>query len=140
MTRIVRPRGPLARSACLLAAFCCAAACLARPALADQSQVTIFDPPGPELVAKPALERSQELDQLDALGTDSIRVRVHWRAFAPAPEGDVKPEGFDASDPTDYPSGTFDDLDATLIGARARGMDVLLTPDGPAPRWATAGG
>jgi hypothetical protein len=110
------------------------------PAAANHQQETIFDPPGRQVVQNSPERRDQILDQVKALGTDTVRLDAEWRSYAPRPDRAAKPAGFDGSDPDAYPQGKWDDLDAAVRGATSRGLTVLLTPDAPAPRWATAGG
>src|SRR5437763_17199430 len=110
------------------------------PALAAQDQRTVFDPPGLTLVHASPQQRATMLDQIAASGADTVRLLVYWRAYAPAQQSSEKPAGFDASDPTDYPSGTFDALDASARGIPDRGMKGLPRPTAPAPTWARAGG
>ena len=110
------------------------------PARAAHDQRTVFDPPGLQLVHASPQQRANMLDQIAASGADTVRLLVYWRAYTPAPNSTEKPAGFDASDPTDYPQGTFDALDASVRGITERGMKVLMTPTAPAPTWATAGG
>ncbi len=107
-------------------------------AAASVDQVTVLDPT-PQLLndAGPA-RRADILDRLQALGVDSMRVQVQWRFMAPAPESSHKPPAFDGADPGDYPSHAFEVLDSIVRGAKARGMEPLLTPTGPIPDWASS--
>ena len=109
------------------------------PAAANTHQATIFDP-SLQLIHTSADRRDQMLDELQALGVDTVRLVADWRYYAPEPDGSRIPRGFDGSDLSDYPPGAWGDLDASVRGATRRGIRVLLTPNGPAPRWATAGG
>lgn len=81
--------------------------------------------------------RERALDELRALGVDAVRVLVVWRRYAPAPRAARRPLDFDAGDSAAYPPGAFDALDGLVAGAAARGIDVLLTPTGPGPAWAS---
>ena len=110
------------------------------PAAASHRQATIFDPPGLQVVHTTAERRDRMLDDVQAVGADSVRLVADWRYFAPDPDDSAKPNGFDGSDPAAYPQSVWSDLDAAVRGATRRGLTVLLTADGPAPRWATAGG
>jgi len=107
---------------------------------ASVDQVTVLDPT-PQLLndAGPA-RRADILDRLQALGVDSMRVQVQWRFMAPAPESYRKPPGFDGADPGEYPEHAFEVLDSIVRGAKARGMEPLLTPTGPIPDWASSTG
>jgi hypothetical protein len=111
------------------------AAVLAAPAGASKTQESIFQDDR-LLLESGADVRNQTLDELKALGVDTIRVNAIWARIAPERDSDNKP-GFDSADPGAYPSGGFTELDALLQGAAARQMSVLVTPTGPAPRWAS---
>lgn len=78
--------------------------------------------------------RARALDQIKALGADTIHATVQWRRVAPAPNAIAKP-AFDASDPAAY--GNWAPWDALVAGAQARGLKVLWSPTGPAPSWAS---
>jgi len=123
----------------LLPAAALGAALFASPAQADPTESTIFDPTGTSLIGKPPAQRDAELAQIQDLGADTIRLVVNWRAFAPDAEAPGKPD-FSAANPTDYPAHTFDALDGVVKAIGAHGMTVLMTPDGPAPDWASTGG
>lgn len=110
-------------------------AALAAPAGASKTQESIFQDDR-LLLESGADVRNSTLDELKGLGVDTIRVNAIWARIAPERDADAKP-GFDSSDPAAYPSGAFTELDALLQGAAARGMGVLVTPTGPAPRWAS---
>ena len=84
--------------------------------------------------------RADILDRLQALGVDSMRVQVQWRFMAPGPGSSRKPPGFDGADPGDYPAHAFEVLDSIVRGAKARGIEPLLTPTGPIPDWASSSG
>jgi hypothetical protein len=89
------------------------------------------------LIRNGALRRQQTLNELQALGADTLRLEVKWNEVAPRPERARRPT-FDASDPGQYPG--FQPYDDLLRRAGAMGFRVIaeLAPD--APRWATAGG
>lgn len=106
---------------------------------AARSQQTIFDATSALLGVEQG-ERGKRLNELDALGVDTIRIVLQWRSVAPAPGRASKPEGFNAASPRDYPRGAFSHLDAVVRGATERGMKVLLTPSSPFPAWATKSG
>lgn len=118
----------------LAAAF---ATLLALPAgaLAGRAQESIFQ--DDRLLFEQGEERQQAtLDELDALGVDVIHTVVLWRRLAPDPESPSRPDAFDGRDPASYGPSAWDRLDALVRGARARGMEVLVSPAGPAPEWA----
>jgi hypothetical protein len=111
------------------------AAVLAAPAAASKTQESIFQDDR-LLLESGGDVRNQTLDELKALGVDTIRVNAIWARIAPERDSDNKP-GFDSADPGAYPSSAFAELDALLQGAAQRQMGVLVTPTGPAPRWAS---
>ncbi len=77
------------------------------------------------------------LDQIDELGATAIRLQLSWNLVAPDPEARRAPS-FNQTDPNAYPAGNWARYDAAIDGARARGLKVLLTITGGAPKWATA--
>jgi hypothetical protein len=78
------------------------------------------------------------LKEAKDLGVDRVRVNVLWKAIAPYPESRTRPGGLtDATDPAQYPQGTFNTLDHLLREAKAQGIRVLVDVTGPAPLWAT---
>src|SRR3954452_9845774 len=101
-------------------------------AAAGRSQESLFQDDTTLLGGGDAL-RNETLDELQALGVDVIRVNVVWNRYAPDPTSSTRPQ-FDAEDPSAYPLG---DVDALVRGARERGIDMLLTPTGPGPGWAS---
>jgi hypothetical protein len=107
-------------------------ALLAAPAAqASPRQVMTFEAPD-ELYDNS--RRDATLDEIRAFGVTQVRQLVYWQQFAPGSNRRTKPQ-FDARDPEAY--GTFAPLDALLASAAARGIEVILTPTGPVPRWAT---
>jgi hypothetical protein len=111
-----------------------ALALLAGPASAAVRESTIQD--DARLLDGSAAQRRATLDEMKALGADRVRVTVLWRRLAPAPDSRTRPR-FDASDPSAYPAGAFDDYDAVARDAAARGLGVNFDITGPAPLWAT---
>jgi hypothetical protein len=103
---------------------------------ASTSQETIVEDDGLLQRSGPDVQ-ARALDDMKALGATTVRVLVGWRNLAPDPSGGTRPASFDPSDPTTYPAGTFDTLDALVRNANARGLDVLLTPTGAIPDWAS---
>jgi Cellulase (glycosyl hydrolase family 5) len=110
-------------------------ALLAGPAHASPGQIMSFE--APEELFDDA-QRDATLDEIRAFGVTQIRQLVYWQAFAPNPDRRTKPR-FDASNPDAYPAGTWTRLDNVVAQAAARGIDVMLTPTGPVPKWATGG-
>jgi hypothetical protein len=103
-------------------------------ASASRSETTLFDLGGTALDI-PTDERAGLLDQLQDFGVDTVRVIVTWRELAPDPDAATKP-AFDATDPGAYPDHWVA-LDDLVRSAQSRGMNVLLTPNSPAPAWAS---
>ena len=81
--------------------------------------------------------RERALDDMVALGVDVVRVNVFWNRLAPSPTGRRRPSGFDATNPAEYRVEQWDAYDDTVRAAVAKGLDVLLTPTSPLPRWAS---
>jgi hypothetical protein len=107
----------------------------ATPAGASKTQESIFQDDR-LLLESGADTRNATLDQLKALGVETIRVNAIWARIAPERESTTKP-GFDASDPGAYPADNWASLDALIQGATARGIGILLTATGPTPAWAS---
>src|SRR5215208_6195429 len=112
-----------------------AAVVLAAPAHASSNQESIFQDDA-TLLGDDATVREQTLDEMQALGVDTVRALVLWNRIAPDALSSTKPS-FDASDPGAYPAGNWARIDALVEGAQSRGMQVLLTPTGPGPGWAS---
>ncbi|MDQ3935784.1 MAG: hypothetical protein M3340_14265 [Actinomycetota bacterium] len=110
-------------------------ALLAAPASASTGQESIFQDDRQLLESGPDV-RNQTLDELKALGVDTIRVNAIWARIAPERDSESKP-GFDATDPGAYPSDNWSALDSLLQGAAQRGIGVYVTVTGPAPKWAS---
>ncbi len=71
--------------------------------------------------------RDETLNEMDALGTDVVKVQLTWRDVAPA----SRP--VDPTNPGVYGWGL---VDAAVAGIRARGMRPYLTIGGRAPNYA----
>jgi hypothetical protein len=108
---------------------------LAAPAQASRGQESIFQDDGLLQQSGPDTQ-SHALDEMQALGADTIHVLVGWRRIAPEPESSARP-AFDASDPAAYPAGAFDGLDRLVKEARKRRLDLLFTPTSGIPNWAS---
>jgi hypothetical protein len=123
--------------ACGLAAgAACLALLLPASASASKTEWSIFEDPH-SLVSSGPDVRESSLEQIKALGADTLRIALRWGEVAPEPAAKTKPV-FDASDPAAYPGfGPYDDL---VTRAVAKGLRVLVTLSPDAPRWATAGG
>ena len=123
--------------AILIAAFAFALVPALAPAAAHAStgQESIFQEDD-LLLRTDASGREATLDQLQALGVDTIHTLVGWAALAPDPTSKTRPH-FDAFDPADYPADAFAAYDGLLRSAQRRGMQVIFTVSGFAPAWAS---
>jgi hypothetical protein len=117
----------------LLLALLAATLALPSAALASMSQESIFE--DEYLLIKKG--RVSALDDMQALGADTVRSVVYWADVAPSPRAAKVPAGFDPADPRAYPASAWDRYDDLVRGAAARGLKVLLTPSSPIPRWAS---
>ena len=108
----------------------------AAPAAASTKQESIVRDDAALLWSGDA-RRESALDELKALGVDTIQAQITWRQVAPAMLERERPPGFDAADPRAYDPARWDKFDALVRGARARGISLMLGPTGPAPLWAT---
>ena len=105
-------------------------------AAADDEQETIMQDDG-QLLFSGAGARDSGLDEMRALGADTVRVFVFWNAVAPEAASTDRPPDFDAANPAAYPSDLWNRFDDVVRGAQARGMSVILTPTTPIPAWAS---
>jgi Cellulase (glycosyl hydrolase family 5) len=133
------------RNITLLTTLVLAAAALALPAgaAASKGQWSVFED-HTALVKSSRTERTSRLNEVKALGVDTLRIEVKWNEVAPNPGSRTKPN-FNASDPLAYASHPnaypgFFPYDDLMIRARALGLRTILTVTGDAPRWATQGG
>jgi hypothetical protein len=106
-------------------------------AQASTTQESIVQDDNLLLYSAPAT-RDATLDEFAALGADTIRALVVWDRVAPSPTSLTKPAGdLDLSDPATY-GGNWAPYDGLVSAAKQRGLQVLLTPTGPGPAWASA--
>jgi hypothetical protein len=110
----------------LLAAFAPAAA------YGSTSQESIFQDDAVLLSGHPG----PSLDLLQGLGVTTIHSLVFWNKVAPRPASRSRPHG-DFSNPSSYSDAAWAPYDALVREATARGMQVLLSPTGFSPRWAS---
>ena len=134
------PRPNQLRPAPVVALALLALALLTPAAASARSQETIFDAPRELIGGATPESRAAALDELRALGTDTVRINLPWRYLVPRPGRSEKPAGFNAADPGDYPQTRWGTVDGVVRGALARGMQVLMTPASPIPDWASASG
>lgn len=124
------PRRPILT--CAAALICLIAA--VQPAGASSTQFTAMQDDG-LLLSQDAAIRDKALDEMKLLGVDTVKVVMIWRGVAPNSEGSDKPAGFNGADPNAYGSGFG--LHRALVDAiKARGMNVWLILNTPAPKWA----
>jgi hypothetical protein len=116
----------------LTTALCIALALLPAAAGASPRQFALFQDEA--LLVENGGTRGATLDELQALGADMIKAQVNWATVAPG--GRRKPQGFDGSDPAQYPG--WERYDQLLAEAKARGFQVMFALAPPAPGWATS--
>jgi hypothetical protein len=128
------------RSLLLAAAAAAAVAIASVPATAhaNTSQEAMFQDDS-QLVYPGITKVSQNLDVLQSLGVDRIRVTLFWRLVAVNAGDNRKPSG-DFSDPAAYPATNWKRYDQLIRAANERGMSVNLNISGPAPDWAMPSG
>lgn len=102
-------------------------------AQASHSQESIFQDDGLLLSGNDA-KRQSTLNDLQHLGVNTIRTNLVWAFVARAPRSKNRPKNYDLTNPANYNFGPWD---ALVSEARARGMNVLLTPTGYIPAWAS---
>jgi hypothetical protein len=125
--------------ACSALAAVCVSLIFASTAPASRGQSTIFDLGGQALSVSTA-QRENQLDQVKALGADTVRILVTWRSIAPEPNSSTRPSNFDPASPSTYPGTGWGPIDDLVRGAKARDLRVLMTPSAPVPNWASASG
>jgi hypothetical protein len=106
------------------------------PALASTNQRSIIEDEHQMLELGPGVQ-ARALDDAKTLGADIVRVNVIWARIAPKPRSKKAPKKFNGSKPGAYSASKWAMLDSLVAGAQARGLQVLLTPTGPAPAWAS---
>jgi hypothetical protein len=114
---------------------CLLAALLSAPAAAAPDQESTFQD-DTELLYQPPDQVRANLDVLQSLGVDRLRVTVLWKGVAPNAASYTRPERFDAADPESYPAANWDRYDLLLREAAARGLQVNFNVSGPSPLWA----
>jgi hypothetical protein len=133
MLPLLRHLRPARSLAVLLATV--AALALPGTAGASRTQESIMQDDRVLFTQGPAAQ-ANALDQMRALGVDTVHTIVSWRGIAPNATATRPPRGFNPKHPASYPADRWHALDDLVRGARARGMQVLMTPSGQAPRWA----
>jgi hypothetical protein len=109
----------------------------ARPerAAADTTEPSILMDDYAFIYSSPA-QVEQNLEQVAALGVNTIKVSMVWGLVAPDPFSYTEPD-FDATNPSDYPPGSWTRYDTLIEEANALGLSVYFQLTAPAPLWAT---
>lgn len=82
--------------------------------------------------------RVAQLNEVKDLGATTIHLLVNWQGLAPDPTAKHKPS-FNDQSPSGYSDSKWSKYDQFLTTARSLGFDVILAPNGPAPKWAQKG-
>jgi hypothetical protein len=128
------PRSEFVRKALLALAPAMLLLAMAGSASASTKQETIlqddrlFGDPGRQLAA---------IEEADSLGVDTIHTVVVWDTLAPKNTAKKKPAGFNGADLGDYDAEKWDRFDDLVREANKRGIDILMSPSGPVPTWAS---
>jgi hypothetical protein len=116
-----------------LTALLASVALVAAPAAhAASTQESIFQDDAVLLNGHPG----PSLDLIKGLGANTIHSLVFWNKVAPKPSSRTRPSG-DLSNPNSYSDAAWAPYDALVREATARGMQVLLSPTGFTPGWAS---
>ncbi len=99
---------------------------------ANSSQESIFQDDAVLLNGQPG----PSLDIIKGLGANTIHSLVFWNKVAPNARSKRRPSG-DLSNPNSYSDAAWAPYDALVREATARGLQVLLSPAGFSPRWAS---
>jgi hypothetical protein len=131
--RLARPR-----LAALFGVAVLAALLLALPAgraIASTQQMSIMED-DPHLDVDPV----GTLARMRLLGTQVVRVSVHWDWIAPSVTSAHAPRGFNASNPAAYSAARWNLWDTIATAAHEDGITVDFDLMGGAPRWAQGPG
>src|SRR3954452_20785273 len=126
---------PSVRSLLAVASLAVCLLGLTAQAQASSSQESMFQDDRLLQNSDPTIQ-SKALDDLDAAGVRSIHTIVLWNNQAPSPTKATVPTGVTLTDPAAYDAFYWSRLDRLVEGAQARGIQVLMSIAGPAPRWA----
>jgi hypothetical protein len=112
----------------------------AAPAGASTGQEAMFQDDG-ELVYPSRAEVGRNLDVLQSIGVDRVRVSVYWRLVAPNAQSERRPQfsGGGQNDPAAYPRENWKRYDDLVRLAYDRGIQINFNVGGPAPDWASGG-
>lgn len=105
------------------------------PARAASTQLVFFEAPR-DLTAPASTDatRAAAFNDFTTLGVNALRVNLRWSDVALSPDVAAKPNA-DMADPANYYWAQYAKVIDT---AKERGMTVLISLAGPAPKWATA--
>jgi hypothetical protein len=118
-----------------LTALLAAAAFAAPAAHASTTQESIFQDDSVLLNGHPG----PSLDLIQGGGATTIHTLAFWNKIAPKPNSRRRPSG-DLSNPASYPDAAWAPYDELIRETTARGMQLLLSPTGFAPKWAECRG
>ena len=90
------------------------------------------------LLYRPAAEVQAAVARMKQLGIDRVRITASWSSLTRGPESDVKPAGFDGSDPGAYEQARWQGLDTAIRAIRGAGLKALVDIGFWAPHWATS--
>jgi hypothetical protein len=128
------PRQRILAAALAACALVCAFAVVPARTLASTTQQSSLMDDDELEYASPSHVVSR-LEQLRALGVDVVKVSMMWYLVAPDPGSHHRP-AFDATDPAQYPSGSWDRYDLIAREATALGMRVYFQIIPRVPIWA----
>lgn len=128
------PRSEFVHKALLALAPALLLLATAGPAAAGTKQETILQ--DDRLFGDPS-QQIAALDTADSLGVDTIHSVIVWDTLAPSNDAKKKPKGFNGADLGDYEAEKWDRFDSLVREADDRGIDLLLSPAGPIPTWAS---
>jgi hypothetical protein len=119
----------------LIFAFAALSLLLAAPAHASKLQESIVQDDR-LLLNFGTGEQKVALNELQSLGVDTVHAVINWNTLAPKPSATKPPKGVDLKDPASYNAVRWQVLDSLVRETEVRGMELLLSPSTPAPRWA----
>ena len=118
-------------------AACVAAIVFAAPAAGAAAQplrTGVVDP-----LSLTGSDAQLNFDRVQRTGSTVVKLLLYWRGIAPG--GEVRPDGFDATDPTasEYNAAAWERFDEQVLRAVARGLDPIVYVYA-APDWAEGTG
>lgn len=108
---------------------------LTAQAHASKSQVSMLQDDRLLQNSDPVVQ-AKALDDLKASGVKAIHTVILWNNLAPSPTMASVPSGVDLTNPATYNGDYATRVDRLVNGAQVRGLQVLMSIAGPAPRWA----